>query len=241
MMWLYHFKAWLDQKWSCSKWMVELISSMPYGVTLPCVVDFHYHVWLFQVDVIKMVTIPLMKRFVVDDEGFDIKVSIIGSFFTWYCFSQTTANLPTFAATCIFLIPEKFLFPSMGDAVYFYVCLFFFGNVQLIFDINQQISKRGSPPVGGGQIFFTCPVRKTLRPLQSTDPGKIKRIRGLAYPHYIVTSCICMWKCTLKTWLFLSFQVRETWSYNLFITWLRFCTIMWWSLLYNEFYLNIFW
>lgn len=28
-----------------------------------------------QVDVIKTVTIPLMKRFVVDDEGFDIKVS----------------------------------------------------------------------------------------------------------------------------------------------------------------------
>ncbi|KAK3700177.1 hypothetical protein QZH41_010621 [Actinostola sp. cb2023] len=68
------------------------------------------------VDVIKTVTIPLMKRYIIDDEGFDIK-----------------------------------------------------------------ISKRGSPPEGGGQIYFTCPVRKTLSPLQFTDPGKIKRIRGLAY------------------------------------------------------------
>lgn len=38
------------------------------------------------------------------------------------------------------------------------------------------------PPKGGGEILFACPVRKVLQPVQFTDPGKIKRIRGTAYP-----------------------------------------------------------
>lgn len=38
-------------------------------------------------------------------------------------------------------------------------------------------------PGGGGEVAFSCPVRRTLRPVQLTDPGKIKRIRGVAYPH----------------------------------------------------------
>jgi len=68
------------------------------------------------VDIIKTVTIPLVKKFVVDDEGLDLK-----------------------------------------------------------------IVKRGAPPEGGGEVVFSCPVRRTLRPIQFTDAGKIKRIRGLAY------------------------------------------------------------
>lgn len=42
--------------------------------------------------------------------------------------------------------------------------------------------KRGMAPGGGGEVVFTCPVRRTIRPVQLTDPGKIKRIRGVAYP-----------------------------------------------------------
>ncbi|CAH3129542.1 unnamed protein product [Pocillopora meandrina] len=68
------------------------------------------------VDIIKTVTLPLVKKFVVDDEGLDLK-----------------------------------------------------------------IVKRGAPPGGGGEVVFSCPVRRNLRPLQFTDPGKIKRIRGLVY------------------------------------------------------------
>ena len=45
-----------------------------------------------------------------------------------------------------------------------------------------KIVKRGAAPNGGGEVIFSCPVRRTLRPLQFTEPGKIKRIRGLAYP-----------------------------------------------------------
>ncbi|KAM7166147.1 RNA 3'-terminal phosphate cyclase-like protein [Macrochelys suwanniensis] len=44
-----------------------------------------------------------------------------------------------------------------------------------------KITRRGMPPKGGGEVIFACPVRKVLRPIQFTDPGKIKRIRGTAY------------------------------------------------------------
>nr|CAG4637002.1 EOG090X05X4 [Ceriodaphnia reticulata]SVE72929.1 EOG090X05X4 [Ceriodaphnia reticulata] len=44
-----------------------------------------------------------------------------------------------------------------------------------------KIFKRGAPPKGGGEVIFTCPIRKQLRPLQYVDPGKIKKIRGVSY------------------------------------------------------------
>ncbi|XP_061118940.1 RNA 3'-terminal phosphate cyclase-like protein isoform X2 [Conger conger] len=47
--------------------------------------------------------------------------------------------------------------------------------------LELKIVKRGMPPGGGGEVLFSCPVRRTIRPVQLTDPGKIKRIRGTAY------------------------------------------------------------
>ncbi|KAJ1207070.1 hypothetical protein NDU88_002462 [Pleurodeles waltl] len=44
-----------------------------------------------------------------------------------------------------------------------------------------KIVRRGMPPGGGGEVVFSCPIRKVLRPLQLTEPGKIKRIRGVAF------------------------------------------------------------
>nr|SVE85487.1 EOG090X05X4 [Daphnia pulicaria] len=44
-----------------------------------------------------------------------------------------------------------------------------------------KINKRGAPPKGGGEVIFTCPLRKQLRALQYVDPGKIKKIRGVSY------------------------------------------------------------
>ncbi|KAJ7335493.1 hypothetical protein JRQ81_013434 [Phrynocephalus forsythii] len=48
-------------------------------------------------------------------------------------------------------------------------------------ELELKITKRGMPPKGGGEVIFSCPVKKALKPIQYTDPGKIKRIRGMAY------------------------------------------------------------
>ncbi|XP_061182618.1 RNA 3'-terminal phosphate cyclase-like protein [Saccostrea echinata] len=47
--------------------------------------------------------------------------------------------------------------------------------------LELKIVRRGAAPEGGGEVTFTCPCRQKLRPLLFTDPGKIKRIRGIAW------------------------------------------------------------
>jgi RNA 3'-terminal phosphate cyclase-like protein len=47
--------------------------------------------------------------------------------------------------------------------------------------LELKIVKRGAKPQGGGQVRFTCPTKMKLLPINLTDPGKIKRIRGIAY------------------------------------------------------------
>ncbi|XP_060071040.1 RNA 3'-terminal phosphate cyclase-like protein [Ylistrum balloti] len=47
--------------------------------------------------------------------------------------------------------------------------------------LELKITRRGAAPDGGGEVIFSCPCRQKLRPLQFTDPGKIKRIRGVAW------------------------------------------------------------
>ena len=47
--------------------------------------------------------------------------------------------------------------------------------------LELKIIKRGAKPDGGGQVFFSCPCKIKLVPINLTDPGKIKRIRGIAY------------------------------------------------------------
>jgi RNA 3'-terminal phosphate cyclase (RTC), insert domain len=44
----------------------------------------------------------------------------------------------------------------------------------------MQIKKRGAPPAGGGEIQFVCPIVKQVKTLNFVEPGKIKRIRGIA-------------------------------------------------------------
>ncbi|RXN02515.1 RNA 3 -terminal phosphate cyclase [Labeo rohita] len=48
--------------------------------------------------------------------------------------------------------------------------------------LEIKVVKRGMAPAGGGEVLFTCPVRRSMKPIQLTEPGKIKRIRGTAYP-----------------------------------------------------------
>jgi len=43
-----------------------------------------------------------------------------------------------------------------------------------------KIKKRGAAPAGGGEVQFLCPIVKQVKTLNFVDPGKIKRIRGVA-------------------------------------------------------------
>lgn len=46
--------------------------------------------------------------------------------------------------------------------------------------LELRIAKRGSAPLGGGEVHFRCPVIKNLTTLNFTAPGRIKKIRGIA-------------------------------------------------------------
>ncbi|XP_050685071.1 probable RNA 3'-terminal phosphate cyclase-like protein [Leptidea sinapis] len=47
--------------------------------------------------------------------------------------------------------------------------------------LELKIVRRGAPPLGGGEVVFKCPVRRSLRPLQCSKWGLVKRIRGVVY------------------------------------------------------------
>ncbi|KAF8637387.1 hypothetical protein AX17_002884 [Amanita inopinata Kibby_2008] len=47
--------------------------------------------------------------------------------------------------------------------------------------LELRINKRGAPPEGGGEVQFVCPTIKQVKTLNFVDPGKIKRIRGIAH------------------------------------------------------------
>lgn len=47
--------------------------------------------------------------------------------------------------------------------------------------LECKINKRGAPPLGGGMVYFRCSVIKQLKSIDITDPGKVKKIRGVAY------------------------------------------------------------
>ena len=46
--------------------------------------------------------------------------------------------------------------------------------------LEMRIVKRGAAPLGGGEIFFRAPLIATLRPLEFVEPGRIRKIRGIA-------------------------------------------------------------
>jgi RNA 3'-terminal phosphate cyclase-like protein len=48
-------------------------------------------------------------------------------------------------------------------------------------DLTLKIKKRGAPPQGGGEVQFGCPIVRELNPINLTDPGLVRRIRGVAY------------------------------------------------------------
>lgn len=51
-----------------------------------------------------------------------------------------------------------------------------------------RVLQRAAAPSGGGKVHFVSPIVKKLQPIDYTDPGKIKRIRGTAISCKIVSS-----------------------------------------------------
>jgi RNA 3'-terminal phosphate cyclase-like protein len=56
------------------------------------------------------------------------------------------------------------------------------------FSAQIKVLQRAAAPTGGGKVHFTCPIVKELQPIDFTDPGKIKRIRGTAISCKIVST-----------------------------------------------------
>lgn len=46
--------------------------------------------------------------------------------------------------------------------------------------LDLKVNARGFKPDGGGQVVFTCPIVRQLHPVQLTEVGKVKRVRGVA-------------------------------------------------------------
>jgi RNA 3'-terminal phosphate cyclase-like protein len=75
--------------------------------------------------------------------------------------------------------PKDLSVDSYRNATLFLVELFGISGCTL------QVIKRGAPPLGGGEVKLSVPMVKQLNPIQVVDEGMIKRIRGIAYVHYV--------------------------------------------------------
>lgn len=37
-------------------------------------------------------------------------------------------------------------------------------------------------PSGNGEVYFSCPVVKRMKAMVMVEEGKVRRVRGMAYP-----------------------------------------------------------
>ena len=51
-----------------------------------------------------------------------------------------------------------------------------------LFYSPSQVRRRGVWPSGSGEVVFSCPTVRKMRPVQLTEEGKVRRVRGIAYP-----------------------------------------------------------
>lgn len=47
--------------------------------------------------------------------------------------------------------------------------------------VEFKIKRRGAPPGGGGEVQFIAPVVKSVKTINFVNPGRVKRIRGIAH------------------------------------------------------------
>lgn len=116
----------------------------------------------------------------------------------------------------------------MKDFVYGCVCPLSLPDTFWLLYSNElllQVVKRGAAPEGGGEVLFRCPCKQKLRPLHFTDAGKVKRIRGVAYP-WTGLDCLinntqflaCYDFVILHNWWLTPAYLREFVSYSFIIS-----------------------
>ena len=47
--------------------------------------------------------------------------------------------------------------------------------------VQLQIVRRGAPPLGGGEVRLSLPIVRELSPINLTEAGRVRRVRGVAY------------------------------------------------------------
>jgi len=55
------------------------------------------------------------------------------------------------------------------------------GDAETAATLDMIVKRRGALPGGGGLVEFRCMPVRALRPIDWTDPGLVKRVRGVAY------------------------------------------------------------
>ncbi|CAK5082138.1 unnamed protein product [Meloidogyne enterolobii] len=131
------------------------------------------------VDAINSTWLPVFSRFVPTDDDLYLKV----------CFDFQTKKFVTIVEIPEMSNPQKSL---KCQTVNFRITTVFGGLSFQRFDIvtcfekffiffNFKINARGFLPDAGGSVTFCSPIKKNLRPVQFVKPGKICKIRGLAY------------------------------------------------------------
>jgi len=48
--------------------------------------------------------------------------------------------------------------------------------------LELRVIKRGARPDGGGEVQLVCPVVRELKPINLTNPGKIRFVESLIHP-----------------------------------------------------------
>lgn len=137
-------------------------SKTPFNLTLSGITNDDVDL---SVDALKAVTLPLLRRFGVAEEGrleLTVLIDFSSTFELWRgSREQKRARL----ITCGCFNTLYCRLSPLTKPLY----------------MPWKVKRRGASPGGGGLVDFMCPIVRELKPINFTEPGLIKRIRGNAY------------------------------------------------------------